>query len=632
MAEPTPSPQHSSKIPPRKSFWSRLTGIREKLIGIFVLIKVLPLIALALFAARQIGQLGVTFKDKSEEIVNDTRKLVSETGTLATKSSITALDLKSRESIERLTTDIARSIADFLKTRDNDILQAASLPVTEAAYTQFLSIRRREVLHHHNWTLKEDRSQWIPAVELANTAKTIEPGSTDNSTDFHYTPPVSPGKKTVLPLYHEMTFVDLNGQEKLKISATSLLDRSLRDISKKENTWCKAETYFQELHNLTPGEVYVSRVIGPYVSSPLTGPYTPARAEKAGIPFAPEQAGYAGKENPVGRRFEGLIRWATPVYKGQEKIGYVTLALDHAHLKEFTNHVVPTTERFSDIQDAGAGNYAFIWDDQGRSIVHPREYFIVGFNPETGEQAVPWLSAELYDLWQSAGGSFAAFEQAAPQFKEQNLTKKPAEILTKEGMLGLDCRYLNFAPQCIGWYNLTEHGGSGSFLILWSNLWKLTTAAAIPYQTGQYGKSARGFGFVTIGANVDEFHSSANETAAQIKAITQKYETSLESKRQLTLSTIEERLRHTITNLSLSTGIMIILVILVAIWMASTLTGKITAIIAGIKQFQSGRYSARLKVGSTDELGQLANAFNNMSDRLQHTFAELQTAKELAEE
>ena len=632
MTEPSSSPHPAPESPKRRTIWSRLTGIREKLIGIFVLIKVLPLIALALFAARQIDQLGETFKDKSEEIISNTRDLVNETGALATQSSIAALDLKSRESIERLTTDIAREIAGFLKARDSDILQAANLAATEAAYTQFLAIRRREVMQHHDWTLKEDRSQWVPAVELAKSARNIEPGSPDNTRDFHYTPPIQPGKRAVQPLYHEMTFVDLNGQEKLKISATSLLDRTLRDISKKENTWCKAETYFQEVQQLSPGEIYVSRVIGPYVPSPLTGPYTPARAEKAGIPFAPEQAGYAGKENPVGRRFEGLIRWATPVFKGQEKIGYVTLALDHAHLKEFTNHVVPTTERFSDIQDAGSGNYAFIWDDQGRSIVHPREYFIVGFNPETGEQAVPWLSAELYDLWQSSGGSFAAFEQAAPQFKEQNLTKKPAESLTKAGMLGLDCRYLNFAPQCIGWYNLTGHGGSGSFLILWSNLWKLTTAAAIPYHTGQYGKSARGFGFVTIGANVDEFHSSANETAAQIKAITQNYETSLENKRQLTLSTIEERLRRTIANLSLSTGIMIILVILVAIWMASTLTGKITAIIAGIKQFQSGRYSARLKVASTDELGQLANAFNTMSDRLQQTFAELQTAKELAEE
>jgi hypothetical protein len=40
-----------------------------------------------------------------------------------------------------------------------------------------------------------------------------------------------------------------------------------------------------------------------------------------------------------------------------------------------------------------------------------------------------------------------------------------------------------------GWNQLTEKGGSGSFVIFFSGLWKLTTAAAIPYYTGQYGES-----------------------------------------------------------------------------------------------------------------------------------------------
>lgn len=64
-----------------------------------------------------------------------------------------------------------------------------------------------------------------------------------------------------------------------------------------------------------------------------------------------------------------------------------------------------------------------------------------------------------------------------------------------------------------------EHGGSGSFVIFWTGLWKLTTAAAIPYYTGHYGQSPRGFGFVTIGANVDEFHRSANESKERLDTL-----------------------------------------------------------------------------------------------------------------
>ncbi|MDD2463016.1 MAG: ATP-binding protein [Desulfobulbus sp.] len=605
-------------------------GIRDKLIAIFIVIKVLPLIALALFAANQIKELGDTFKENSNAMVADTRTLVNQTGELATEHSIAALDLKARESIERLTTEIAASVADFLKDRDKDILLAGNLPVQAESYRHFLAVHKRKVVDHPPWHLSEDRSHWVASGAPHAPARQVEPGSPDNEKDFHYSPPTTSKFSHQQPLYHEMTFVDLEGKEQLKVSETALLSAKLRDVSHRENTWCGAETYFNELKNLGPGQIYVSRVIGAYVPSPIIGAYTPERAAKAGIPFAPEQAGYAGKENPVGKRFQGIIRWATPVFDGKKKIGYVTLALDHTHIMEFTDHVVPTTERFSDISDAGSGNYAFMWDDQGRNISHPRNYFIVGYDPQTGEQAMPWLSKDLEPLWQQTEGSFARFEQLAPQFQEQTLAKKPLAALTKAGMLGLDCRYLNFAPQCSGWYNLTQHGGSGSFLIFWSKLWKLTTAAAIPYHTDRYN-TPRGFGFVTIGANVEEFHSAANETATQIKAITQEYETDLEQRRHATLSGIEQRLRSTVTNLSVSTSIMIILVIMIAIWMASTLTGKITTIIKGIKEFQSGELDTRLKVESEDELGELAGALNEMADQLKQSIIALEGAKERAE-
>ena len=85
-------------------------------------------------------------------------------------------------------------------------------------------------------------------------------------------------------------------------------------------------------------------------------------AKKRGIRFEPEKSGYAGKENPVGKRFQGLIRWAKAVVRNGKIIGYVSLALDHTHVMEFTDHIIPTEERYSAISDAGTGNYAFMWD------------------------------------------------------------------------------------------------------------------------------------------------------------------------------------------------------------------------------------------------------------------------------
>ena len=57
-----------------------------------------------------------------------------------------------------------------------------------------------------------------------------------------------------------------------------------------------------------------------------------------------------------------------------------------------------------------------------------------------------------------------------PIFEEQSLSKKPnLKQLKEDGNVGLDCRYLNFAPQCQGWMQITENGGFGSFIINWSN-------------------------------------------------------------------------------------------------------------------------------------------------------------------
>jgi hypothetical protein len=154
----------------------------------------------------------------------------------------------------------------------------------------------------------------------------------ENEKDWHYHKPETRGKQVEQPLYLEITFVDLEGNEKIKVTSSELVTKELRNVANKENTWCKAEGYFEKLTALKPGEIYVSDLIGAYVGSPVVGPYTPQAAQERGILFEPEKAAYAGKENPVGIRFRGLIRWATPVISNGQIIGYITMALDQRHL------------------------------------------------------------------------------------------------------------------------------------------------------------------------------------------------------------------------------------------------------------------------------------------------------------
>ena len=573
----------------------------------------------------------------SENVVAMTADMRATTETVAdstTGAAVNALDDAARESLERLTTDTARSIATFLYDRDVDIRSAALLEPNTDNFRRFLAKRMRAVERHRPWVLTPDNSKWVPGPDATPRydAPVILPSIPDNERHFSYRPPDDVGLITNEPLFLEMTFIGLDGRERVKVTTSPMMSTNLKDVSNRSNTFVKAETYFGALKTLKPGEIYVSDVIGAYVPSRLIGPFTPKTAAAKNVPYEPEKSAFAGTENPVGRRFQGLVRWGTPVVRDGAVIGWITLALNHDHLMEFTSHIQPTPDRYSPIPDAASGNYAFIWDYKGRSIVHPRHYFITGYDPETGDPAIPWLDEELYQQWQASRKPIREFLETAPTFSQQSLKKKGAGDLVKKGMLGLDCRYLNHAPQCTGWMDLTREGGSGSFEIFWSGLWKLTTAATIPYYTGPYGTSKRGFGFVTIGANVDDFHAAATKAREQTSKVVVQREKEMQSTLDGIISLIKAQVATMAQQLSVSTAVMVVVVILIAVWMASALTRRITQVINGIHRFQDENLDFRLPVQGRDEMASLAASFNQMADSVQDSIVRLQDAKSKAEE
>ena len=586
-------------------FWARLGfGIQTKLILIFLAVKVIPLILLAAIAWREYAILGTTLREIS---INDSKA---------------ALNGIAVDNIERMTTDTAFKVADFLYNRDADILYLAGITPSEENYRRFVEKKQKRLIRKEDWQLASDGKSWVPAV-LPKAPKKGGVSSNAENNDmngFNYRSPDVP-QFVNTPLYDEVTFVDLNGNELIKAVAFSSpkihypMNRKMNDISKKENTYVKAETYFHELKKLKPGEIYVSDVIGAYVGSNYIGMYVPdvvaAAAAKRGyeIEYNPEKQAYAGKENPNGRRFEGIVRWATPVTDENKNItGYVTFALNHDHIMEFVDHQTPVKDRYTDLPSAFEGNYAFIWDYQSRSICHPRHHSIVGFDPKTGNPQVPWLESSIYDAWQASGvQKWMDFIKDRPIFDHQSRTKTPSAALTRAGLVGLDGRYLNNAPQCTGWMDLTEDGGSGSFYILWSGLYKLTTAAAIPYYTGKYAPSEannysrRGFGFVAIGAGLEDFTQPSQETEAKL------------------VNTINNKFIRTTLQLGITTLILIILVVLVAVWMASFLASNINKLIKGISRFRSGERQFRFNEPINDEFGALADSFDRMADSIVHS-------------
>lgn len=598
-------------------------GLRTKLIVLLVLVMAFPLLVSSWLAKESSRSLGEMVAKQTTSMTEEMRDSVSTVGARTTTDAIRALELLSREKIERLSTDLAREIAGFLYDRDDDILLASGLTLTEDSFRRFLAARSRQVIDHGPWKLSEDEQSWVPMNEEPAVLEEIGPVLRENQIGFHYRPPDAQTVKSRNPLYLEMTFVDPDGMEKLKVTTSPLLPKELLDVSRRENTYCKAEDYFSQLQALKDGEIYVSEAIGPYVASRVDGKYLPDRTTIAGIPFEPEESGYAGKENPVGKRFKGLIRWAVPVVRDGRRMGYITLALDHRYLMAFTDHLVPTEERISPISDASTGNYAFIADYEGKIIAHPRQYHIIGYDPRTGKRVPPWLDEETYAKWKKSGGDIHVFMQELPEYDDPSRYKNPSLEQVAAGQMGIDYRYLNFAPQCAGFQTLTKNGGSGSFHLFWSGLWKLNATAAIPYFTGRYRSNPRGFGHVGITANIEEFHSPALETKEFIDRFIGERDADLAHQQEALSGSISASVAAGVKKLGQSTAVMLVVVIALAASIASVLRNRVATVIGGVRQFQDGNLSHRVDVRSGDELGQLATAFNQMAESIEASYAKL---------
>ena len=675
--------------------------LRPKLILIFLVVKIVPIILLTGIALTQIISLGDALRD------------------IAVADSAIALNDGARDNIERMTTDLAAAVADFLHQRDQDVLLLANLPPSSEMFRIFSDNRNSKLMRQGEWVLSDDGMSWVEKEPFQHAVRHDVSSNRENNDEllgscFNYRPPeFFTYYRELVPLYDEITFIDLYGNEIYKyVTSNSTkkhfpLNPDKVNVADRMNTYVRAETYFEALKKLRPGEIYVSDVIGAYVGTSFIGMFTPGalrnvpRAhpnydilqEIANLPEeefleAARRQAFAGTENPIGQRFEGIVRWGTPVTdENGEIIGYVTMALNHDHIMEFVDFVTPMSERYSLLSDPIDGNYAFIWDYKCRSIVHPRHHSIVGFNPLTGKPQVPWLEGTLaferdfvnggflrdedgnripifedgvhvpardtpFYYWYTRGGaewlaanpswdnlskdaagvSWGEFfekygddREILPQFGERKLRdrdgnpvrdadgnyildhqsrdKNPARALSRAGFVGLDGRFLNNAPQCTGWMDLTKSGGSGSFYILWSGIYKPTTAGAIPYFTGKFAPenqngSRRGFAFVAIGSGIEDFTAPARATEAKLTA------------------TIGSNMRDNIYGLAVTSVFLFALIVLMAIFLSSYLTDNINLLLKGISRFRAGERQFRLRSAAKDEFGTLADSFDEMADSI----------------
>ena len=213
-------------------------------------------------------------------------------GTAVEDVKVALID-STREKIENIAFNTAAEIAEFLNQRDQDIMLLAELMPSNESYRVF----------------SENRNS------------------------------------NMVPLYDEITFIDLEGQEMFKYVSGGSTKRNFPmnpetiDITNNSNTFAGREDYWNALQALRPGEIFVSDVIGEPVNE--------------------------------GQHFEGIIRWATPVLDFDDEIaGFVTMALNHDHILNIMENTAIFSDEHTPNNIGVLRNFMYIRNNSGVIIAH----------------------------------------------------------------------------------------------------------------------------------------------------------------------------------------------------------------------------------------------------------------------
>ena len=431
---------------------------------------------------------------------------------LAEKISV-ASDRQASEALQSRARQIAEDVSRFLSECENDLRLIAALPHDSATMQTFYGNRTLEL-----WRRTGTREK--PAEERFSA-----------------------------PRYATLELVDKNGRQLFVIhDGKSVAAEQLKDISIPANTQFKSENYFEKTALLKKGEIYVSHVTGFHVR----------KDEQLGTAADSEHA-YGGKE------YQGVIRFATPLYRKDGKFnGAVVLSLDHRHLMEFSQHVLPGSVEKTVFPSYASGNYAFIFDDEGWIITHPNFWDIRGVLPD-GTPVQPYTSSSSKKDIDSGRIPFN-LDQAG--FIHPNYPVAARAV--REGKSG--------------YVDTTNVGGAQ----------KVMAYAPILYSTGDYSRYGI-FGGVTIGFQTDQFHEPARAATA----------------------IINEQMHNHLQKSGLILTLATTLALLAAWRISRGITRPLALLTEQAKALAGGSGSSRVEISSGDEVGELAADFNRMADELE---------------
>jgi hypothetical protein len=467
------------------------SGLLLQILSALLIVSVAPI--LLLFTSTQ-----QSYQDTQVEVVGQSQK---------------ALDTKAIDGLEARTIALANSVADFLGDRENDL--------------HFLASQTPDVQTYVNFGLAQSGNLWT----IKNDGKEA---------------------RFELPIYQEIVFVDMDGNEQIKVSnecqeypftCSMVKDDELKDVSKPANTLYKSETYFAESKKLKSNEVYIGTPIGFHL---------------------PPEIAYASAQYRPGQRYRGVLRMAAPVVQDGKRIGTLVIAIEMLHLIEFTAHVAPSNPAPQAEIDAREADFSYMVNPEGWAISQPRHFNIYGVD-ENGQPV--------------KGISEADKDQDDNLYRPGNLTQ------------------MGFIDQSFpGLVLLNQKGEQG---MLWTKDHKRALIyASIPYFSGQYNTPA-GFGLMILSTDGARLHKDA-------EVLSKQFDNKLTDLSQYSIRLI------TITLL----GVLMLAVLLARTIVAPILRLTSIAKLIESAQWDKVNAASLEKIGGGAEVGQLARVFESMTKQV----------------